>query len=161
MGLLNKEDKDTFRVWAKALEDMTAQELARGLKKAMDFTGFFNLPAFRELCRTSPQDHGLPTAKAAYLEACMKPTPKAHQQWMHPAVYHAGRECGWFELANLPESQSYPRFEAMYQQMVQRVIDGESLEAPALEALPERISRVTEPEAAKAHIESLKAIMGE
>lgn len=137
--------------------DMDASMLKTGLRKAADFTGFFNLPAFRELCRLKPEDIGLPECKAAYMEACRAPGPKAKQKWSHPAVYHAGKNTGWFELSSFPEDQIYPRFKTFYQQLVDRVMNGEALDAPMMEALPEKVTVILTPEQNEDRMASLRA----
>jgi hypothetical protein len=157
MGLLNSLDAMTARTWSDGLSDMSASNLRVGLRKAADFTGYFSLPAFRELCRASPEDLGLPDAKKAYYEACRAPSPKAKQPWTHPAVYHAGVLTGWFELASFPEDQIYPRFKTFYAGLVDRVMNGESLDAPMMEALPEKVTVILTPEQNENKMASLRA----
>ena len=76
-------------------------------------------------CRDVGMPAGLPSPRKAYEEVCNKPSPKAEQQWSHPAVYIAGRECGWHFLANTVESKAFPPFADIYQQYCERVVAGE------------------------------------
>jgi hypothetical protein len=90
-------------------------------------------------CQSGVDLFGLPNTRQAYFEACRAASPKSAQQWSHEAVYYAGRASDWFVLANEPESVAYPVFEYNYQQMCQRVMQGEKLciEQPkALEQTP-------------------------
>lgn len=157
MGLLVSPDRDLYQTWAAGLSDMSEAQIKMGLLKARDFTGFFNLPVFRDMCRIKPEDLGLPDVKKAYYEACRAPSPKAKQKWSHPAVYHAGVLTGWFELASFPEDQIFPRFKTFYAGLVDRLMNGESIEAPMMEALPERVTVVLEPEENQQRMASLRA----
>ena len=142
MGLINSPDRELYQIWAANLSDCSQAQIEFGLVRARDFTGFFNLPAFRELCKVKPEDIGLPNVKQAYVEACRASSPKAKYKWTHPAVYHAGKATGWFELSTFGEEQIYPRFKSFYAEMCDRVMKGERLDVPAVEALPEKVSIV-------------------
>jgi hypothetical protein len=157
MGLIHSPDRELYQTWAAALSDLTEAQIKLGVVKARDFNGFFNLPAFRELCRVSPEDLGLPDAKKAYTEACRAASPKAKQKWSHPAVYHAGVMTGWFELASFPEDQIYPRFKTFYTGLIDRVMKGEALDAPMMEALPEKVTVILEPEENQKRMAELRA----
>ncbi len=111
-----------------------------------------------QACENALGLFGLPESRDAYLEACRAPSPKAEARWSHPAVYHAGRETGWFELASQPESQVYPRFEYCYKSLCRRVMAGETLETPLPEALPSAAaSRPLTPEQNRKHLAALRA----
>lgn len=146
MRLIQK-DEEQYRTWAASLQDLSDMELRRGLHNARDFKGYFSLPAFRDLCKVTPENLGLPSAHAAYLEACQSPPGhKDRHKWSHPAVYHAGCACGWFELANLTEQQAFPRFRHAYEALVNRVLAGESLTVRVPEALENNPRRPLTPE---------------
>lgn len=67
MRLLNLSTAAEFQFWENALADMTGTELRRGVRKSLDFDGkFFHLPAFRKLCRISPEDIGAPESRKAW-----------------------------------------------------------------------------------------------
>ena len=161
MGLLNSTlDAAMVKTWADGLMDMDANMLKTGLIKAMDFRGYFTLPVFRELCRPKPEDFGLPEVKKAYIEACMAPSPKAKHKWSHPAVYHAGVSTGWFELATFAEDQIYSRFKTFYAGYCDRVMQGEKLDSPMMEALPEKVTVILTPEENQSRMAQLRGSMG-
>jgi hypothetical protein len=82
---------------------------------------------------------GLPDARDAYREACLASSPKVEQCWSHPAVYLAGVASDWFFLANQTEKTALPVFEKHYRALCERVAQGETLQLPAVAALPEKI----------------------
>lgn len=85
-----------------------------------------------ECCREAHlKAQGLPEVHAAYREACLAPEPKHAQGWSHPAVYHAGRETGWFLLASSPESKSFPAFERCYRALCDQLAAGATLALPS------------------------------
>lgn len=137
MRLLNLTDAHAYRVWELGLSDLTEAEIKRGTNASVDFTGFFSLPSFRELCKHVDQSaHGLPPVAQAYEEACLKPSPKDRQQWSHAAVYHAGRLAGWSDLHAFPRAQMLPRFEYHYSVLCKRVADGEDVNLDVPQAIP-------------------------
>jgi hypothetical protein len=152
MGLMNNLTPDAYRSWAQGLSDMTEAQLAYGVKKARDFTGYFNLPAFRELCRITAKDIGLPSAQDAMREACRAMAGRVEDyNWSHPAVYHAAMEIGRFELTNRTERELLPLFDSAYAQLVRRVLNGEDLTMPVSKALPKEVFvPATEEKAAEA-----------
>ncbi len=160
MGLIHSPDRDLYQIWAANLSDLSEAQIKFGLIRSRDFTGFFNLPAFRELCKIRPEDIGLPNVKQAYVEACMAPSPKAKNKWSHPAVYHAGKATGWFELSTFPEDQIFTRFKAFYAEMCDRVMKGERLDAPVMDALPEKVSVVLTPEQNEQRMADLRGSLG-
>ena len=150
-----------FKAWQAALKDLGDMELRNGLTRAQNFNGFFSLPSFRELCKTIDiSAHGLPDAKAAYQEACLKPSPKAAQRWSHPAVYRAGVATGWHELHARPTDDIYPRFDYHYGELVKRVLAGEDITVPVPDALPETISSPLTPEQRISRMAELRANQG-
>lgn len=161
MRLLNLTDADAYLVWERGLSDLTHAELKNGLLNARDFKEFFNLPAFRDLCRkVDSVKYGLPPVHQAYQEACIRPSPKDRQRWSHPAVYHAGKNTGWHELACTPTDQIFPRFEYHYAELCRRVMAGESLEIPMPQAIANRIPRVLTPAENISRMANLRAELG-
>ena len=149
------------RTFERDMSDLTEQQIHNGLNRSKDFTGYFSLPAFRELCRSQDiSAHGLPDAKTAYHEACMKPRPKAAQRWSHPAVYQAGVATGWFELHSRPTEEILPRFEYHYGELCKRVIAGEDISLPVPDALPEKINTPLTPEQRVARMANLRESLG-
>lgn len=105
-------------------------------------------------CRPTAEMLGLPTAAAAYREACRNSHPAAGQQWSHAAVHHAACETGFHELRCLPEDKSRALFERAYAVTVRMVLAGEPLrEIP--KALPEDV-RVSTPEVGRDALAALR-----
>jgi hypothetical protein len=154
-------DSSAFGTWCQYLGDLSADQIRIGFVNMLkSFQGGESryLPdaiQFREFC-LGVRAFGLPPAKSAYEEACRAPSPKARQRWSHPAVYLAGSQTGWFELSSMPTEQILPRFEYNYAMLCQRVMAGEELSVPVLEALPETVSIIPPPERQISHLEKLR-----
>ncbi|TQV67006.1 hypothetical protein FKG94_26420 [Exilibacterium tricleocarpae] len=128
------------RLWLETLSRFDTGVILAGAKRAIE--GCEYLPTLHKMircCEGEPGAHGLPEARSAYVEACRAPSPKAGYRWSHPAVYYAGRESDWFFLANNAEKQAFPVFERHYRHFCERVIGGEQLAPPAVQALPPQV----------------------
>lgn len=126
------------RFWINALADLGMPEIQNGMRKARDFTGFFTLPSFRELCRLTPEDFGLPPARSAFDEVYSSNYGK--HPMSHPAVYAAMRETGTWEMQRLEEGECFKRFSYYYELICRRVMAGEEFEQyRPPEALPEKV----------------------
>ncbi len=112
-----------------------------------------------DACKSGVGLFGLPVSHDAYIEACAKGSPKAAQEWSHPAVYLAGKATGWFELANQSEAQVFPLFDYHYAQLVQRVIHGEELTINSPKPLPEHIDTPLSNEENQSRLQELKATL--
>lgn len=138
------EIKTAASIWAIGLIEarLTPKQISYGLAKAITNTKYCpDLPDFIALCRPTPEDMGLPTLEAAYIEACYNANPGLlDRKWSHPAVFHAYQQVGPYELRTLPKKQSLPQFEVAYQRTVSAVLNGEELpEIPkALENLNDK-----------------------
>ena len=102
---------------------------------------------------------GLPAPRKAYLEVCNKASPKAAQQWSHPAVYAAGRDCGWHFLANTGENKAFVQFADIYQQYCERVLAGEVFQVEPPEALPETSMKPASKKQALTELDNLKQLL--
>src|SRR5690606_28903373 len=133
---------DQDHAWAATLGGLTGVQIAKGLAELAARGDDWppSAPEFRKLCEgASPELLGLPSTSAAYREACRIAHPAADRAGIHPAVYHAACETGFFELASLPEEKSRRLFERAYGLTVQMILDGLPLrEIP--KALPEKVS---------------------
>jgi hypothetical protein len=98
------------------------------------------LAAIVQACESAHDLFGLPTAQAAYVEACCAPEPKSQYAWSHPAVFLAAQQTGWHALASETQVQVFPLFEYNYSQFCHRVMTGEQLELPVRAALPETVA---------------------
>lgn len=159
MRLLTDPSPQVYQTWTDGLADLPEAAIRFGLERARDFTGFFTLPAFRELCKVSPQVLGLASAKHAYMEACNKDLPWERQTWSHPAVYYAARETGRFELHSFTEREAFPLFKANYEIMCSRVLNGEQLTMPLNRMLPESVPNPTSPEVAKTRLAAIRELI--
>ena len=130
-----------YRVFERDMAEFSDSQIDSALDRTKGFTGFFKTGVFYDICKTAElENHGLPEPRAAYQQACMAPKPKAKAKWSHPAVYQAGMQTGWFELASMPTDDIYPRFAYNYDLICKRVIAGEDITIPVPEAIPEKIS---------------------
>jgi hypothetical protein len=128
--------KQIKKLWLDALADYPIEQILKGAKHAIEHSEYLpTLNRMLECCQQGLSDLGLPSAHDAYLEACRAPSPRAAQAWSHPAVYLAGRDSGWYFLANNTERTSWPVFCEHYQRYCTRVLQGENLTMPEVERL--------------------------
>lgn len=130
------------RLWIETLGHFNAEDLLRGAKRAIETSEF--LPTLKKMidcCQGDMSSHGLPDAHNAYIEACQAPSPKAEHSWTHSAIYHAGKMSDWHFLGNNTERIAFPVFERNYKQLCERILHGETLPAPEIKALPEKIEK--------------------
>ncbi len=80
--------------WAKALGDLTPDEIGAGLTRCLDREWPPTLPEFRALCRRQL------SADSAFIEA-VKRYP-SREGWTDPAVYWAAAAIGCYDLRHLP-----------------------------------------------------------
>ena len=129
------------KLWFGYLMEYSPERIIHAARTAIKNSEF--LPTVKTLisyCHPQPEELGLPDPLTAYHEACQAPSPRSEYQWSHPAVYYAGRESDWFFLSSNPESKAFPVFKRHYEQLCERVLQGEKLELPTTQALPEEIN---------------------
>lgn len=118
-------------IWAIGLIEarLTPKQISYGLTKAISGAKYCpDLPDFIALCKPTAEDLGLPSLANAYAEACRNAHPVLQdRQWSHPAVYHAAKQVGFFELRSLDEKTSRPMFEQAYERTVDAVLSGDEL----------------------------------
>ncbi|MET3998611.1 replication protein P [Marinobacterium sp. MBR-109] len=129
------ETEDELRIakreWALSLRGYGESELVAAVNRCKETLAWMpTISEFLALLREISGDHGLPGMRDAYIEACMHAEHPLEHPWSHPAVYHAGRETGWFRLRSEEERQVLPAFSYQYDVMCRRVREGESLEQP-------------------------------
>lgn len=87
--------------------------------------------AFAAMCEPRPEDVGLPTADAAWREACDHSHDPTGWRWSHEAVRMAGQAVGWREIhgttAQSVRARLESRFARQYSALVNRVMAGEEL----------------------------------
>ena len=145
-----------YRVWESGMSDLTESNIKHGLNKAKDFLGFFTLPVFRDLCKTTAADIGLPEKEVAYAEAC-NATDVLRFKWSHPAVYHAGHDVGFYDLRMGGKQRE---FYAAYFTRCQQAVAGTLHGVPTNELLTESISVRLTPEQRKSRMASLREATG-
>ena len=125
------------RLWLETLRGIEPSVLLRAAKSILSHSEY--LPTLHTMLEHCQKVRGqqLPDAHSAYVEACRAPSPKASARWSHPAVYHAGKAADWYFLASNTEATALPVFKRIYNDICQRVRDGETLQSPEPLALPE------------------------
>lgn len=111
---------------------------------------------FIALCTPTPEALGLPSVADAYAEATRHAHPASDRaEWSHPAISHAAREVGLFNLASLPLTVSRELFARAYAITCRALANGEKLR-PILVGLPEKTEARCTPEVARAALDALK-----
>lgn len=145
------------RLWKEALQQFTPEQILQGARRVIEESDY--LPTVNRMiraCEETLSSQGLPRCRDAYLEAANAPSPRNAFAWSHPAVYHAGRNCGWHNLANLPEAKSYPLFEQAYRDLVRQVLAGAELVVDAPPRLPEKQREPLSRDQQRRHLQSLR-----
>lgn len=143
----NKALAAAKRSWIKGFAAAginTLEQIRFGLGQCRQSGSDFapSIGRFIQWCKPTPELLGLPSADAAYREACRKVHPAFTGNWSHQAVYHAACQTGFYELDNLPEERSRKLFDRNYGATVEMVMAGEPLrEIP--KALPASVSTCT------------------
>lgn len=145
------------KYWLGVLREYRPEVILRAVRQVVRNSEFLpSLAAIVSTCENAHELFGLPTAQAAYVEACCAAEPKVEQPWTHPAVYLAGEACGWFRLASEPQARIFPLFAYHYARLCRAVIRGEKLSVPSLQVLPERVEVLLSPEENLARLQALK-----
>lgn len=146
------------KLWYNNLKEYGAAAILDAAHRAIKESEY--LPTVRGVLKYLEKDIldslGLPDPHAAFMEACNAPHPKMAFSWSHPAVYHAGVQCGWLFLESSPERVSWPVFEDAYRSLCARVRLGEKLELPLLTAQEAPAKTMSREERLKA-LEKLRA----
>lgn len=116
------------RLWSEALGQFSSDLILMGARRAIESSDY--LPTLNRMlasCSEALGELGLPTANSAYEEACLAPSPKAEATWTHPIAYLAGRDAGWYLLANHTRGEAWPSFQVHYNKWLRRALAGEVL----------------------------------
>lgn len=126
------------REWAYSLAGVEQSRIEYALEKCkLELAWPPTIAEFVRYLTPDPQALGLPSVRDAYLEACQHSHAPAQRHWSHPAVQWAARETGYFKLRSEQERYSWPAFEGVYRNLVERLADGEEIEFDTEErALP-------------------------
>lgn len=178
VNLLIKELKAIFPAWRQAWPDdeslaMYKKSMVKGFvaegitqveqirfgvgacrRLASDFVP--SVGRFIALCHPSPELLGLPSEGDAYAEATRNAYPNAGQVvWSHPAVSHAAREVGIYNLSTLPLKSSRELFGRAYAIVCRMIANGQPLR-PILVGLPEKVEGRRTPEVGRAALDKLR-----
>ncbi|BCL69841.1 hypothetical protein TUMSATVNIG1_17960 [Vibrio nigripulchritudo] len=131
----------TKKTWTKAFIEnqiVTHTLLQQGLRKARSHKSPF-FPSAGEFigwCLGSPEQHGIPDVRSAYLEVCRNASDPLEATWTHPALYVMGRNTDWYALRTRTEKDTYPAFQIQYYKILGCLARGESFDDAILKALP-------------------------
>lgn len=178
---LIKELKAIFPAWRQAWPDdndlkaykrsMTKGFIAEGItdvrqirfgvracrQLASDFVP--SVGRFIAMCKPTPEMLGLPSEDDAYAEAARNAYPNGGQVvWTHPAVSHAAREVGLYNLSTMPLKASRMLFNRSYAIVCRMLANGETLR-PILVGLPETVEGRRTPEVGKAALDKLRGVV--
>lgn len=145
---------DQSGTWGKGLAGLTAEDIGRGVRRVIELGMDWppSLPEFRKLCEPDENDLGLPTMELAYRAASCR-------DWsLHPAVYHAAKIVGQWELEQKPEHITRPLFAKAWETVVKRIRSGEQLEGPIDAPRIER-SREARSASGRAHMANIQRIL--
>ncbi|MDP6968503.1 MAG: replication protein P [Gammaproteobacteria bacterium] len=125
------------REWSTSIGSYDEDVLVAALEMAKQtYSWMPSIAEFLQLLEKCQQSFGLPVAEQAYAEACRYASEPLRHPWSHAAVYHAGKQTGWFELRTLTQKQMWPSFRHVYKALCDRVLAGEELVMPVGQALP-------------------------
>ncbi|CCN84355.1 putative Replication P family protein [Vibrio nigripulchritudo SFn27] len=133
----------TKKTWTKAFIEnqvVTQAQLQQGLREARRHSSPFFPSAgqFIDWCHGSPEQHGIPDVRSAYLEVCRHASDPTRSNWTHPALYVMGSKTGWDALKTHSENYTYPIFQSQYQKILIRVARGESFSDSVPKPLPNK-----------------------
>lgn len=119
------------KLWFESLKQYDANTVLEATKRIIEETEY--LPTLHQMLnRCAQTDSNAPSPHQAYVEACRAASPKAEQDWSHPAVYEAGKRSDWFFLSTTPEQFAFPVFKNNYEQLLRQINDGVFFEQPVL-----------------------------
>jgi len=126
--------------WERALQDLSALEIKRGLENCLTRPWPPTLPEFRNLCRPIIEP------EAAFHQTCKLLAQRAEGRdvWPHPAWYWAAQDVGTFEMLNATWPQIKGRWtDALQRQMALGTwepVPPRPLELPAPPVNAERVA---------------------
>ena len=127
------EVKLAKREWAIAIKGFKEPLLAYAVERSKETYAWPpTIAEFLQLIAKAYAAYGLTEPRAAYLEASQCRINPLEFSWSHPAVYHAAASTGWYSLKSDEETKTWPVFEKNYNQVVNRIIQGEALEVPSV-----------------------------
>ena len=156
-NLLNQAKK----LWSESLVRFSEAQILKGAKLCIETSDY--LPTLNKMigfCNEQLIELGLPSARDAFIEACLAASPKSAQAWSHPAVYLAGKDSDWFFLANNTEKLTFPVYDNHYKHYCHRALQGETFEIIAPEALEDHRGHALTREEQKAALKKMREDLG-
>jgi len=119
------------QLWFDALRGFSPEVILKACRSAIAASEYLpSLHSLHRYCTEQLSSYGLPDALSAYREACNAQSPKANFDWSHLAIYYAGLASDWFLLASETQNRMLPVFEKHYNDLCERVLNGEVLLSP-------------------------------
>lgn len=118
-------DGDTFKYWEKDLSCFSSQELMTAFNKFKDTDDtFISLKLFRNLCKTTSEDLGLPSLHDTYRAVVFSNWGALPESFKVLFAKHA------FSLKQINESEALKMFKPIYEDAIKRISKGEVLKIP-------------------------------
>ncbi|WP_249263595.1 replication protein P [Neptunomonas phycophila] len=129
------ETQDEIRIakreWALSLTSYDESQLVRAVDRCKETLAWMpTVSEFLKILEEVGAGDGIPSVRAAYIEACRFSHDPVGKPWSHPVVYHAGRETGWFALKSEEERTTFGLFRYHYELVCRRFRAGESFDIP-------------------------------
>jgi len=119
------------REWGYCIQGYSEAQLAKALHTCkLKHPWPPAISEFIILLKPDPQELGLPSTRQAYVESCKcRQDPKTFP-WSHDIIYHAVCNTGLWRIKSSPEKDVFPVFEAEYDALLKRFVDGETFSIP-------------------------------
>ncbi|MAH72587.1 MAG: hypothetical protein CBC09_00900 [Cellvibrionales bacterium TMED49] len=147
------------KLWLDTLDNFSSETIYLAARNVITESEY--LPTLNKMiteCRKLVFLPGLPDPRQAYLEACNKNSPKIRQTWSHAIVYLAGKDCGWFFLANTPEYQALTEFKKIYTKYCNGLQAGETYTITRERSKTDLKSQSPDKSVAKEYLTSIKKL---
>ena len=144
------------RFWLETLGRYSPTTILRATRDVIEGSEYLpTLHTMIEACEKF-SDRGFPDVHAAYVEACRAPSPKAEYRWSHLAVYYAGQASDWYFLQSNSEAVAFPIYKKHYEEIKQRVSQGETLKPPAVAKISDGIEQPVSKQQAREKLAALR-----
>lgn len=118
-------------MWQSVLKSFDLNEVKQAVQSSITTLRWPpSIIEFLERLQIERTGFDLPSPEQAYHEACMHAASPSSARWTHVAIYHAGRDTGWYRLRSDSSYAVSKTFAHHYDRYVQRVMAGEVLEQP-------------------------------
>ncbi|WP_369625268.1 hypothetical protein [Marinobacterium sp. BA1] len=122
---------DFKQMWQSILKPFEIDEVKRAVQTTITTLHWPpSIIEFLENLQSARAGFTLPSSDQAYHEACSHAASPSRARWTHVAIYHAGRDTGWYRLRSDSSFAVSKAFAHHYNRYVQRVMAGEVLEQP-------------------------------